>query len=65
MYFIAYAVGRRLCDGYAPTVESALAQFPGTFESAGTLGDEEKWQDTSGVHNTVVYIRPRGPAQSS
>lgn len=60
MYFIAYNQGRKLCDGYGPSVEAIVNQFPGTFELEGTLGDEQKWTDKSKLASTVVvYIRPR------
>lgn len=60
MYFIAYHLGRRLCDGYGPTVEAIVNQFPGSFELESTRGDEQKWTDTSKLASTfVVYIRPR------
>ncbi len=59
MYFVAYSQGRRIGDGYGPTVEVVLSQFPGEFELEGTLGDEQKWSGKSGAGSlNVVYIRP-------
>lgn len=57
MYYIAYESGRKVRDGHAATVGTALATVDGTWVFAGSLGDEYKYVDADRP-GTALYIRP-------
>lgn len=56
--YAAYAYGRLLMEGHAPSVESVLAQFPGTYELDTELGDEQRFISPGNPDKPVLYIRP-------